>query len=302
MNDKVLTIKNCVITNSKKKTNNKIVSIDNLEVTRGDSIFILGNNGSGKSTLIKALFSIKQKDDYYEVNKGAVVKIKSYNFNHDLLLNDSESVDICDVILGFTYIEQEEVFRKSDSVIKCLEIVSEVALKHVKHLLSNDDYVKKLNTLNEMVSDYALEYFEDLYKYNDRYLNCDSNAEKKDIAIRILKKKNANDCSGGQKKLVSILAGLIKAQILETDIIAMDEPFNHLDHKNKVKIRNLITDIKNNRKNTRKPVTLFIVSHCLIFDFINDDDCQQYIIKNTCTEKLPNDKKIFHSCLNSNLC
>lgn len=303
MADEVLKIKNCSIINTKRRTKDTIVVIDDLKINRGDSVFIIGNNGSGKSTLIKALFSIRQEDNYFDINKDAIIDLKSNNFKNILSLNNQNESDPHDLLLGYTYIEQEESFRKKDSVIKSLGIIGLVALKHVKNDFNNlNEYEDKLKMLDHLVKNYSLEYFEDIYKYDDKYMNCDDKKEKEEIAFRILNKKKAIDCSGGQKKLISLLASLIKAQLLKTDLIVLDEPFNHLDHKNKIKIRDLITNIKNERKGESNPVTLIIVSHCLIFDFIKETDCFQYKIKDHKLVAISENEKIFHNCLHTEEC
>ena len=115
MVDEVLKIKNCSIVNAKKSTKDAIVVVDELKINRGNSIFIIGNNGSGKSTFIKALFSIRQEDNYFDINKDAIIDLKSMNFKNILSLNNQNESNPHDLLLGYTYIEQEESFRKNVS-------------------------------------------------------------------------------------------------------------------------------------------------------------------------------------------
>ena len=75
--------------------------------------------------------------------------------------------------------------------------------------------------------------------------------------------KNPNNLSGGQKKIVSILSTIVRANT--SKIFIIDEPINNLDFNNSCLVSNMITKI---HKDFPK-ISMLIVSHCHIFPIID---------------------------------
>ena len=205
-------------------------------------------------------------------------------------LNNQKKIDINQSSQSIVYISQDESFGRYDSIYKSLALQADTALDNLG--LKTQEMTK---ILEELLETYSLTFFDDIYKYDKKYKNELDIRKKKDIALKILKRKKAIDCSGGQRKIISILSGLIKALVINVDIIVLDEPLNHLDHKNKLNIVNMLTDIRK-EKETNDKITMIIISHCLVFPFINDNDCTQYKINNNELNEILT-PKIYHNCL-----
>ena len=63
MNNTIISIKNVSIS----YTNNVILENINLEINKGDFIYLIGETGSGKSSLLKALYK------GIELNRGSII-------------------------------------------------------------------------------------------------------------------------------------------------------------------------------------------------------------------------------------
>lgn len=284
---------NCLELKNLKLTveNNLLLQVDEFYLKRGDITFVTGENGSGKSTLLKALFSVLKEDGYYSCEGEAQLN-SSRGFTLNVLRNSGEELSSDNAQLSLVYISQDEYFGRFDSVVNALYLPTETALQRLSGLMSADEKRKKYSEAKGLCEEYAIKYFADLYKYDKKYKEA-RDSEKDRIVLNILRKKKARDCSGGQKKMLSVLSRLIKCVVMNVDLLVLDEPLNHLDHKNKQVINNILCDIL-----TQKPLlSAIIVSHCLVFDFIADERCKQYYIDPRSKQLQLQPNKVFHDCL-----
>ncbi len=112
--------------------------------------------------------------------------------------------------------------------------------------------------------------YEKYYKklYND-YLQCNSYEHGK------LNQKKLKVCSGGQKKMVSLLRAFSRNN---ANLYILDEPINNLDSKHARILNNFLIDLKK-RPN---PPGILIVTHCHMFQNVD----RAYLLKNGKLTKL----------------
>lgn len=274
-------------------SNNLIIQIPSLYIKQGDIIFILGANGSGKSSILRSLFSFDlEGKNYIEVGeKSKAIVSSDKGFELDLM---ARKYSIIEMHQAIAYQGQNDVFNSHDNIIMAIASHAQAALMENRKLLKRNEYNEKYNLVNRKAEELAMKYLDDLYKYEKKYYKAEDK-DKQSIALKILKKRLANQCSFGQQKMISILADYLKADIMESDLLVMDEPLNHLDAKNKKEVVELLSDYINERKAREHPLTLIIISHCLIFPFIEWDNCYQYQIIDK--QLVKRNKKIYIDCL-----
>lgn len=276
-----------------KSLNSVIVGIESFDINKGDIVFILGDNGSGKSTFIKSLFSVgDDKQVYYSVkSERAIANLKNGKVMD--LIGKSE-IDLGDYHLFVSCLDQNDSFCFYDSITSALRRQSIIVLDDMrkKKKINKDEYLSIKKNIDNKVKEYSLRFLK-----KDFGKKIQDNEEK---FLKYLKKKRVKQCSYGQQKLISLLATLIKTVCLNCELLVMDEPLNHLDSYNKIIVKDLLNEIISERKDNNDELTLIMISHCLVFDFINSDNCYQYEIKDNKLVKLK--EKIFHTCLKNGSC
>lgn len=103
------------------------------------------------------------------------------------------------------------------------------------------------------VSEGYEEYYDKLF---NEYLKCSLYAEGK------LNKKKLKVCSGGQKRMVSILRAFSRHH---SKLFILDEPINNLDAKHARILNNFILNLKKQDE----PPAILIVTHCHMFQGID---------------------------------
>lgn len=268
--------------NNRDDINDKpFLEIEKLELNKGDSLFILGKNGSGKSTLLKTFFSPIKSDKYANIdysNNPSLHIFSDYNFLSYEGQNDSTQI-----FKHYVYISQEENFVRNASVWQVLIEPSLVGLG------AEFDYNVSYFDINELAYYYCKNYLMEIYIHdNDKKIKKPVNDLEEEDIIKYFKKKKVNQCSGGEKKLISLIQGFIKAELFNIPLIVLDEPLNFLDPSNLDKVVEILSQLKD-----KYGFTYLIISHLLIFDFINDDSTVQYYISDE--RKLKKiKKKIIH--------
>lgn len=217
------------------------ISYGDFDICGGDFIIIKGRNGVGKSTLFH-LLSLTDTG-YFGIDSGSVV----YNADGFPDTGIDEYGDALAAALrrDIVYIGQEERFLSYHSAYDALCFSAETA---VREKYSRGERLERLSRVHSL----AREYFDG---YLGESLKC------KDL--KELKKRKVTSFSGGQMKMLSCFAGMIKAAVCESKLIIMDEPLNNLDGKNKYYLNKLVSRLLNGS------TAILIVTHCQIFDGIN---------------------------------
>lgn len=217
----------------RKDNEESILNKINLKVNSGDIVLLSGINGAGKSSLLKSLlaYSVCEELEYANFKNGTL-KLCGAEFSDDV----SQQI---------IYIDQKDEpgkeYRYSEKVI--MDGIPESIKKKKKFLA---DWLEKYNVLTD----------------DDISGVFNSTVKKKD---KPLLKKRFSTLSGGQRKWICILQGLIKTELPDYKIALIDEPLNNLDAKHIKLFNNLLLSILSNNPN----FCFLIVSHCHAFTKIS---------------------------------
>lgn len=201
---------------------NRILDELSLEVKTGEIITFIGENGCGKSTLLNIINGDENLDDgNISIRKGNTIG----------------------------YLKQEPELRKEETVKDILyESVSDIIkmsnrLKEYEIKMTNSEGKE----LNELIIKYS--------NLQENFINIggyeiDTKISKiiSGFKLNNLINKKYNNLSGGEKRIVSLAAIMIK----EPSILLLDEPTNHLDIETLEWFENFIKKYKG---------TILLVSH-----------------------------------------
>jgi ABC-type cobalamin/Fe3+-siderophores transport system ATPase subunit len=225
------------------------VDYGSLEISKGDFVLIRGKNGSGKSTLLK-LFKPEQCTYFQYMGK----LFYQEGENADKNLFDYTDRERSALNRKIVEIGQEETFETGASAYDVIANPARRAVKYSK-TLSKQEKKEKLEQIDRRINEWFETYIERSFF---------GTAGKKRNYL-IFKYKAANKWSGGQKKMVHLLAGILKALLIEdVCLLLMDEPLNNLDGYNKSVLNDMIADLRQKRS-----VAILMVTHCHIFDGVN---------------------------------
>lgn len=248
------------------KDANLSVTCHDIKIEYGKFVIMEGDNGSGKSTFLRFLANI---DSYYKVE------------NCDTKIYGQ---DIIDLIKGnqlqrkVIYIGQEDRFETHSSVYNALISATKIAIDNDK------DYHPHRKELKQKLKEITFKYYQQfvhsyLYKNKKEHKQLLEHPEH-DAKFMFFKK--VSSLSGGQMKMIHILQGLIKQQVLGQKLMLLDEPLNNLDKENKKILVKLIKELRENDPE----LTIVIITHCRLFPGINasitmniDQDNQTSIAK-----------------------
>lgn len=214
------------------------------EIFPGDFIWIKGHNGSGKSTFLNLFhlmgnryFSFRSGDIFYYGEGFPSCSIEQYSEDDLTRLNRCVS-----------FIAQDETFFSSASAFSYIHDVCCMALGH-KFTYQHRKHCKQILAEADRL----------IWEYYEKYLKNSFEGGRK-----AFKNKDVREWSGGQQKMINVLAGLIKAQVLGLKLILMDEPLNNLDGKNKYILNMLINDLLE-----QGGIAILAITHCQIFNGVN---------------------------------
>ncbi len=241
--EKVVSVKDLKI---KLDDSNTEINYGSFDIYSGDFIILKGHNGSGKSTFFK-LFKNKNSlnDRYFQIEGGELIvhspkltqkSVFTYNLKEQQALNRA----IVDV-------GQEDRFESWASGFQAI-------LNSCQRAIENDVTIDKMEK-SKLIKD-AKNCIEKYFLENNllKYFNCD---------WKSFKTKKATSFSGGQQKMIHLMAGVIKAEITGSKLILMDEPLNNLDAHFKGVINDIIKELRKNN------LAILVITHCQIFEGIN---------------------------------
>ena len=264
-NKSVVSVKDLVVTLHGDEGNDRDIHYGSFEIYPGDFVLVKGRNGSGKSTFLRLFhlmgnhyFSVKSGEILYHGEGFPEVSIEQYS--------DAELTHLNRAV---AFIGQEERFLSSDSAYSYIYETCRIALSG-RHEFTPEQRRERLQKVDEMI----LAYYE---KYLAKSFECKK--------YKTFKNKSVRAWSGGQQKMINVIAGVIKAQICGLKLVLMDEPLNNLDGKNKDILNKMITDLR------RSNVAILAITHCQIFDGVNkvlllteNEDGSRYAKFSECAE------------------
>lgn len=243
---KIVSVKDLVIgVKNDEKTDKDYrfkIEYGTFDVNLGDFVLIKGRNGCGKSTFLR-LFRL-QGVNYFKVLQGSITFLDGNFPEKSIHLYTSDELTRLNCTVS--YIGQEEKFLTWDSAYSFIYNSCKLALAYRSELTSAEK-ATRLKNADKTICGYYQKYLAESFqcKYNT------------------FKSKNVHFWSGGQQKMINVLAGVIKAEVCGLKLVVMDEPLNNLDGKNKYILNNLITDLR------KKDVAILAITHCQIFDGVN---------------------------------
>jgi len=230
-------INNLKLELSKRDSDNRYLSYPSFFIKSGDFLLLKGDNGSGKTTFLEILNGVNVYQN--QIVSGEVL----YNVNK--LKN---IVSLKDDELGLLrrkncYLEVEPLVMTGQSLY---DVITYSAL------IANETFVyelKKMGKSKKEIKEIITQNQEEIYRLADKYFN-DVLAKVVKIANlenfknRKLKKSEKASLSSGEKKIIFFIAEVIKATIFDVKCLILDEPFPHLDEKNKKIIIDSLKELK----------------------------------------------------------
>ncbi len=230
-------------------SNEKVINCSKIRIPYGRTVIIEGVNGAGKSTLLNV---IAGQGGYCTTNKDKEVYVYEKNFSE---------YDPAELRRKIVYINQEEEFLSNESAFKYLVRSAKTAAS---------DFENKKELISE-IKKMAYNYYSDIiYKFYVNEIKDPKKAEmyrkNPKMDCQFMYFKNAYKLSGGQRKILHLLSGVIKAKVAGCKLVLMDEPLNNLDKENKQLLINILNDLRD--KNSE--ITILLITHCRIFPGIKD--------------------------------
>ena len=217
-----------------------LIDYGTFDVCTGDFVLVRGRNGSGKSTFLR-LFR-PQSEDYFEVTEGSI-RFLEEGFPDKSLDKIHAPNELARLNSRTSFIGQEDKFQSGASAYSA--IVD--AYKDACAFAPPGQKSRSRKELDECIR----EYFD---KYLVRSLQCD---------YKTFQRKAVRKWSGGQQKMINVLAGVIKAKICGLKLVVMDEPLNNLDGINKDIVNALVRELMESN------VAIVAITHCQIFSGVN---------------------------------
>lgn len=236
-----------VINRNQKKT-----IFNNILINKGDFFLIKGKNGSGKSTFLKYLNN-NFYDGVYSTFDGSINFYDGNKKTDTTAANDKTMAYLRKRIVEIKQLDESETW------VSPYASIYDQAYYGLPKDLAEDKRNEKLKKLEELV----IQFFSG-FKLD----NGDTLALKEilgGISEKDFKRKKLSSFSGGQRKMVQIISGFIKAIITETPLMIIDEPANNLDGKNKYYLNQLFKFLRKENKD----LAIVMISHCHVFDDIN---------------------------------
>ncbi len=220
------------------------IDYGSFNINEGDFLLVKGRNGYGKTTFLK-LFHL-QGVNYFRVVAGDVY-FRDSAFAADKSIIDFSNDELTKLNRYVSFVGQEEIFKTGATAYTTIYDYCKTAINESENL-TKEEKKRKLAS----VADVIKEYFD---KYLQKSFECPS--------FRAFKTKGVKTWSGGQQKMINVLAGVIKAKVCGLRLIVMDEPLNNLDGRNKDILNTLIKELR------AGGVAVIAITHCQIFDKIN---------------------------------
>ena len=219
------------------------IDYGSFDVLCGDFILVKGRNGCGKSTFLR--FFRLQGARYFNVVGGGIL-FHGQNFPEKSIHLYTEE-ELTKLSCRVSYIGQDDEFMSSDSAYSYIYHVCRLALEN-GGTYSRKEKRDKLGEVDAAIREYYEMYLAAGFQCGD---------------YKVFKNKRIRAWSGGQQKMIHVLAGIIKAKVCGLRLIVMDEPLNNLDGRNKDILNRLVCGIR------EQGIAILAVTHCQIFEGVN---------------------------------
>lgn len=238
------------------------IDYGSFSIDEGDFLLVKGRNGYGKTTFLN-LFHL-QGVNYFRVTQGDVY-FRDDRFDPNKSIIDFAGDELTRLNRYVSFVGQEEIFKTGATAYSAIYDYCKTAINE-SETLTKPDKKQKLIRVAEIIK----EYYD---KYLQKSFECPS--------FKAFKTKGVRTWSGGQQKMINVLAGIIKAKACGLRLIVMDEPLNNLDGRNKDILNTLVKELR------AGGVAVIAITHCQIFDGINK------VL--TITESAPGERKAIYS-------
>ena len=202
---------------------NKVLDGFSLDIKEGEVITLIGENGCGKSTIL----NIINKDE--SIDKGNISIRKGSTIG---------------------YLKQVPDIRENNETVKDILYESKSNILEMQNKLK--EYEMKMETANEKeLNNIIIKYSnlqEKFIELGGYEIDTEISKVISGFKLNDLVDKKYNTLSGGEKRIVSLAAIMIK----QPNILLLDEPTNHLDIETLEWLENFIKKYKG---------TILIVSH-----------------------------------------
>ncbi len=178
----------------------EILNNISLEIKHGEKICLVGDNGSGKSTVLKIIMGL-EKPTSGSINLRRNISIGYLSQTTDI---NNQNMRVKDIL-----------YQSLDKILKMEKTLEDYENKMA---LANS------NELNKLISKYT-NLQEQFINSGGYEINSRIGKIVNGFNIKDLLNKNYNDLSGGEKRIVSFAAIMIK----NPDVLLLDEPTNYLD-------------------------------------------------------------------------
>ncbi len=243
----ILSVRDLVIQLLETKTN---IYYGNFDIELDDFVIIKGNNGSGKSTFLK-IFAPTKAISYCGHVRGSMFYRDGELAQKDIFAGGYDRSKLLRTVVNIT---QEEKFPSWASAMSAILQPTLVAINEDKGFTAaeKNEKIKAARALAEY-------YFRDVLQASNSFT----------CGYLAFKYKKATSFSGGQQKMLNLISGIIKAEIMGAKLILMDEPLNNLDAKNKALFSAMIEKMRKSRREAGNPIAIMAITHCQIFEGIN---------------------------------
>lgn len=218
-----------------------LINYGSFVINASDFVLIRGQNGSGKSTFFR-FFKSGELNSYCKSLEGEIVYYDAEG-NAINVLKTKEQAYLNRQIVDIT---QEDYFDKETVYVALGQSAIRAIENETKLAYCRKELLKKVSE--------RIEYY-----YNTYLKKCFSNE-----SLNRMRFKKVTSLSGGQRKMVQVLAGLIKAEVIKSNLILMDEPLNNLDSMFKLLINDVLADLRK-----KQDIAIMIITHCHVFREIN---------------------------------
>ncbi len=229
MKETLLSLKNVSIAID----DNMLLKNITLEVNSHDFLFMTGNNGCGKSSFMNIIAKYQPLESACYKISGKIEYSGNKDYSHYDLLSRKDS----------QWYNREIYYLKQNAELHGTIFQNfQIVLDPLNKKITKSDVIKE---------------FEKYDVFKDRLKTC----SRKKLFKKDFLDQPINCLSGGQKKIVEILAMIMRARISSIKLLLIDEPFNHLDVKNIKKVVELIL----NARRINPDLAIIVTTHCMAF-------------------------------------